>query len=77
MYHFHHGGVLYCVFSRNKTTDLPCMEKRNLKTLINDLERAIAEIKSEVYSDTNAYRIDSGDGIKSYAQINDEDGECD
>ena len=53
------------------------MEKRNLKTLINDLERAIAEIKSEVYSDTNAYRIDSGDGIKSYAQINDEDGECD
>ena len=36
------------------------MEKRNLKTLINDLERAIAEIKSEVYSDTSAYRIDSG-----------------
>ena len=47
------------------------------KTLINDLERAIAEIKSEVYSDTSAYRIDSGDGIKSYAQVNDEDGECD
>ena len=43
------------------------MEKRNLKTLINDLERAIAEIKSEVYSDTSAYRIDRGDGIKSYA----------
>jgi hypothetical protein len=53
------------------------MEKRNLKTLIADLERAIAEIKSEVYSDTSAYRIDSGDGIKSYAQVNDEDGECD
>ena len=53
------------------------MEKRNLKTLINDLERAIAEIKSEVYSDTSAYRIDRGDGIKSYAQVNDEDGECD
>ena len=53
------------------------MEKRNLKTLINDLERAIAEIKAEVYSDTAAYHIDRGDGIKSYAQVNDEDGECD
>ena len=31
------------------------MQKRNLKVLINDLERAIAEIKSEVYSDTEAY----------------------
>ena len=53
------------------------MQKRNLKVLINDLERAIAEIKSEVYSDTAAYRIDRGDGIKSYTEINDEDGECD
>ena len=53
------------------------MKKRNLKTLIADLERAIAEIKSEVYSDTSAYHIDRGNGIKSYAQINDEDGECD
>ena len=53
------------------------MQKRNLKVLIKEIERAIAEIKSEVYSDTSAYRIDSGDGIKSYAQINDEDGECD
>ena len=41
------------------------MQKRNLKVLINDLERAIAEIKSEVYSDTSAYRIDKGDGVKS------------
>ncbi len=53
------------------------MQKRNLKVLINDLERAIAEIKSEVYSDTSAYRIDKGNGVKSYAEINDEDGECD
>ena len=53
------------------------MQKRNLKTLIADLERAIAEIKAEVYSDTSAYRIDSGDGIRSYVQVNDEDGECD
>ena len=52
------------------------MQKANLKVLVADLERAIAEIKAEVYSDTSAYRIDSGDGIKSYAQINDEDGEC-
>ena len=53
------------------------MMRQNLKVLITDLERAIAEIKAEVYSDTSAYRIDKGDGIKSYAQINDEDGECD
>ena len=53
------------------------MQRQNLKTLVADLERAIAEIKSEFYSDTSAYHIDSGDGIKSYAQINDEDGECD
>tara|TARA_R100001082_G_scaffold1002_3_gene850 strand:- start:1800 stop:2027 length:228 start_codon:yes stop_codon:yes gene_type:complete len=53
------------------------MSKTNLKVLITDIERALAELKAEVYSDVNAYRIDSGDGIKSYAQINDEDGECD
>ena len=53
------------------------MTDRNIKTLINDIEVALANLKSEVYSDVNAYRIDSGDGIKSYAQINDEDGECD
>tara|TARA_B100001029_G_C15004067_1_gene419938 strand:- start:1024 stop:1185 length:162 start_codon:yes stop_codon:yes gene_type:complete len=53
------------------------MEKRNLKTLIGDIERALSELKSEVYSDTTAYRIDKGDGINSYTQVNDEDGECD
>ena len=53
------------------------MSKTNLKVLITDIERALAELKAEVYSNVNAYRIDSGDGIKSYAQINDEDGECD
>ena len=52
------------------------MQRQNLKVLVADLERAIAEIKAEVYSDTSAYHIDRGDGIKSYAQINDEDGEC-
>tara|TARA_B100001996_G_scaffold218784_1_gene168207 strand:+ start:1382 stop:1543 length:162 start_codon:yes stop_codon:yes gene_type:complete len=53
------------------------MIKENLKVLVADLERAIAEIKAEVYSDPDSYRIDRGDGVKSYAQINDEDGECD
>ena len=53
------------------------MQKKNLKVLVADLERAIAELKSEVYSDTSVYRIDKGDGNISYATINDEDGECD
>ncbi len=53
------------------------MSKTNLKVLIHDIEIALENLKSEVYSDVNAYRIDRGDGIKSYAQINDEDGECD
>tara|TARA_R100000234_G_C4834692_1_gene108429 strand:+ start:348 stop:509 length:162 start_codon:yes stop_codon:yes gene_type:complete len=53
------------------------MQKSTLKVLIADLERALAELKSEVYSDTSVYRIDSGDGSISYATINDEDGECD
>ena len=54
------------------------MKKRNLKTLINDLEVAIAELKSEVYADTNAYRISSdSDTTTSYSDINDEDGLCD
>ena len=54
------------------------MKKRNLKTLINELEVAIAELKSEVYSDTNAYRISSdSDKTTTYRDINDEDGICD
>ena len=54
------------------------MKKRNLKTLIHDLEVAIAELKSEVYSDTNAYRISSDDDkTTTYRDINDEDGICD
>ena len=40
------------------------MKKKNLKTLINDLEVAIAELKAEVYSDTSAYRI-SNDSDKT------------
>ena len=54
------------------------MKKKNLKTLIQDLELAIAELKSEVYSDPNAYRISSdSDKTTSYRDINDEDGLCD
>ena len=31
------------------------MNKKNLKTLIQDLEIAIAELKAEVYADPSAY----------------------
>ena len=31
------------------------MNKENLKILINDLERAVAELKAEVYSDKTSY----------------------
>ena len=55
------------------------MKKKNLKTLIHDLEVAVAELKSEVYSDAAAYRISSDDTDKhtTYRDINDEDGICD
>ena len=54
------------------------MKKKNLKTLINDLEVAIAELKAEVYSDTSAYRISNdSDKTTTYLDINDEDGLCD
>ena len=54
------------------------MKKKNLKTLINDLEIAIAELKAEVYSDPSAYRISSdSDKTTSYRDINDEDRLCD
>ena len=54
------------------------MKKKNLKTLIHDLEVAVAELKSEVYSDAAAYRISNdSDKTTSYLDINDEDGLCD
>ena len=31
------------------------MNKNNLKTLISDLERAVSELKAEVYSDESSY----------------------
>ena len=60
------------------TTRILFMKKKNLKTLIHDLEIAVAELKSEVYSDTAAYRISSDtDKHTTYRDINDEDGICD
>ena len=54
------------------------MQKKNLIVLIDDIERALAELKSEVYSDTTAYRISSDtDRHTTYLDINDEDGICD
>ena len=54
------------------------MNKKNLKTLIHDIEIALNELKSEVYSDPSAYRISSdSDKTTSYLDINDEDGLCD
>ena len=54
------------------------MKKKNMKTLIHDIEIALNELKSEVYSDPSAYRISSdSDKTTSYLDINDEDGLCD
>ena len=54
------------------------MKKKNLKTLIHDIEIALNELKSEVYSDPSAYRISSdSDKTTSYLDINDEAGLCD
>ncbi len=54
------------------------MKKRNLKVLINDIEKALAELKSEVYSDTAAYSISSdSDKTTTYRDINDEEALCD
>ena len=52
------------------------MQKRNLKILVADLERAVAELKSEVYADRSAYVLHS-DGTRSYPEIDDDDGEID
>ena len=50
------------------------MQRENLKTLVADLERAIAELKAEVYSDVTAYKIDSNEKITIG---HDNDGEYD
>jgi|MDSW01.1.fsa_nt_gb hypothetical protein len=49
------------------------MNKDILKVLIKDLERAVSELKSEVYSDTSSYRIDR-ESVTSYIDQQDDDG---
>ena len=53
------------------------MNKKNLKTLIQDLEIAIAELKAEVYADPSAYIDKSSERIASYIDQNDDDGDPD
>jgi len=50
------------------------MNKRILKTLIQDLEIAIAELKAEVYADPTSY-LDKEDTRQVYTY--DDDGETD
>ena len=54
------------------------MNKKNLKTLIQDLEIAVAELKAEVYADPSAY-IDKSSKrtASSYSEQNDDDGDPD
>ena len=44
------------------------MNKNNLKTLISDLERAVSELKAEVYSDESSYLT-----YENYKKLKDED----
>ena len=50
------------------------MNKQNLKILIQDLEFALAELKAEVYSDTESY-LDR-ENVRR-VRIEDDDGETD
>ena len=57
------------------------MNKENLKVLINDLERAVSELKAEVYSDKTSYLTyetykklkDENDPSLDYSQIFEDD----
>ena len=54
------------------------MKKKNLKVLVADLERAVAELKAEVYADANAYTsISNSDTTTTYIDLNDEEALCD
>jgi hypothetical protein len=50
------------------------MNKNNLKILIKDLEFLLAELKAEVYSDTESY-LDK-ENVRR-VQVEDDDGEAD
>ena len=57
------------------------MNKENLKVLISDLERAVSELKAEVYSDETSYLTyenykklqDENDTSLDYSQIFEDD----
>ena len=57
------------------------MNKNNLKTLISDLERAVSELKAEVYSNESSYLTyenykklkDENDPSLNYDQIFEDD----
>ena len=58
------------------------MNVENLKVLINDLERAVSELKAEVYSDKTSYityedykKLKDEDGYLNYDQIFEDDDE--
>ena len=55
------------------------MKKRNLKVLIQNIDIALAELKSEVNADADAYRISSSntDRHTTCRDINDDDDICD
>tara|TARA_Y100000004_G_scaffold52012_1_gene57595 strand:+ start:2508 stop:2660 length:153 start_codon:yes stop_codon:yes gene_type:complete len=50
------------------------MNEKNVKILLRDLQFLVAELKSEVYSDTQSY-LDSEDVRK--ISVEDDDGETD
>ena len=53
------------------------MKKQTLKVLIQDIEVALAELKSEVYSDIDAYKYDNykemTPTINDYDEVFDDD----
>jgi len=58
------------------------MNVENLKVLINDLERAVSELKAEVYSDKTSYltyedykKLRDEDSYLNYDQIFEDDDE--
>ena len=51
------------------------MNKQNLKVLISDLERAVSELKAEVYSDVQSYVSPPPTITQDYDEIlEDDDG---
>ena len=51
------------------------MNKENLKVLISDLERAVSELKAEVYSDVQSYVSPPPTITQDYDEIlEDDDG---